>query len=132
MGSKKIKISGEILSNIDKITVDISVELTPTLLDGIEHNIDFSIQELLLKKAQKIAKELEFILSKKEVLESLTSREIEILKLLASGNNNPEIAEILFISRRTVEEHRKNLNKKLNIKKPFQILRFASAFELHS
>ena len=132
MGSKKIKISGEILSNIDKITVDISVELTPTLLDGIEHNIDFSIQELLLRKAQKIAKELEFILSKKEVLESLTSREIEILKLLASGNNNPEIAEILFISRRTVEEHRKNLNKKLNIKKPFQILRFASAFELHS
>lgn len=132
MGSKKIKISGEILSNIDKITVDISVELTPTLLDGIEHNIDFSIQELLLKKAQKIAKELEFILSKKEVLESLTSREIEILKLLASGNNNPEIAEILFISRRTVEEHRKNLNKKLNIKKPFQILRFASAFELHA
>ncbi|MEO9885228.1 MAG: helix-turn-helix transcriptional regulator [Balneola sp.] len=132
MGSKKIKISGEILSNIDKITVDISVELTPTLLNGIEHNIDFSIQELLLKKAQKIAKELEFILSKKEVLESLTSREIEILKLLASGNNNPEIAEILFISRRTVEEHRKNLNKKLNIKKPFQILRFASAFELHS
>jgi len=132
VGSKKIKISGEILSNIDKITVDISVELTPTLLNGIEHNIDFSIQELLLKKAQKIAKELEFILSKKEVLESLTSREIEILKLLASGNNNPEIAEILFISRRTVEEHRKNLNKKLNIKKPFQILRFASAFELHS
>ncbi|MEP1307530.1 MAG: helix-turn-helix transcriptional regulator [Balneola sp.] len=132
MGSKKIKISGEILSNIDKITVDISVELTPTLLDGIEHNIDFSIQELLLKKAQKIAKELEFILSKKEVLESLTSREIEILKLLASDKNNPEIAEILFISRRTVEEHRKNLNKKLNIKRPFQILRFASAFELHS
>ncbi|MBO6799401.1 MAG: helix-turn-helix transcriptional regulator [Balneola sp.] len=106
--------------------------MNPTFKQGIEQDIDVTIQDLLNNKAKKIAREFEFILSEKEVLATLTKREIQILKLLASGKNNPEIAEILFISRRTVEQHRKNLNKKLNIKKPFQILRFATAFELFS
>lgn len=128
----KIKISEEVLSNKDKISVGISIEMSPIVLQGIQHDKDVTIQDLLACKAHKIAREFEFIISKKDVLASLTIREVEILKLLASGNNNPEIAEMLFISRRTVEEHRKNLNKKLNIKKPFQLLRFASAFELLS
>lgn len=131
LGKEKIKISEKILSD-KKISVDISVEMNPIFKQGIEQDIDVTIQDLLNNKAKKIAREFEFILSKKGVLASLTKREVQILKLLASGKNNPEIAEILFISRRTVEQHRKNLNKKLNIKKPFQILRFATAFELFS
>ncbi|MBO6620978.1 MAG: helix-turn-helix transcriptional regulator [Balneola sp.] len=131
LGNEKIKISEKIISD-KKISVDISVEMNPTFKQGIEQDIDVTIQDLLNNKAKKIAREFEFILSEKEVLATLTKREIQILKLLASGKNNPEIAEILFISRRTVEQHRKNLNKKLNIKKPFQILRFATAFELFS
>ena len=131
LGNEKIKISEKIISD-KKISVDISVEMNPIFKQGIEQDIDVTIQDLLNNKAKKIAREFEFILSEKEVLATLTKREIQILKLLASGKNNPEIAEILFISRRTVEQHRKNLNKKLNIKKPFQILRFATAFELFS
>lgn len=131
LGKEKIKISERILSD-NKISVDISVEMYPAFKHGIEQDIDVTIQDLLNNKAKKIAREFEFILSKKGVLGSLTKREIQVLKLLANGKNNPEIAKILFISRRTVEQHRKNLNKKLNIKKPFQILKFATAFELFS
>lgn len=46
----------------------------------------------------------------------LTRREINIVKLIASGYTNKEIAEELFISTHTVVTHRKNITKKLGIK----------------
>ena len=42
----------------------------------------------------------------------LTTRELEVLKLLASGLNSKEISEQLFISTNTVEYHRKQLLRK--------------------
>jgi len=47
--------------------------------------------------------------------ESLTGREREILKLIAEGNKNKDIARDLFISLKTVEKHRSNLMQKLGI-----------------
>jgi len=47
--------------------------------------------------------------------DTLTQREREILKLIAEGYRNSEIAEYLFISVKTVEKHRANLMKKLNL-----------------
>ena len=46
----------------------------------------------------------------------LTRRETEILKLIANEKSNQEIADQLFISLRTVETHRLNLNQKLSAK----------------
>jgi DNA-binding CsgD family transcriptional regulator len=46
----------------------------------------------------------------------LTSREIEVLRLLAMGNSNKEIAAKLFISTHTVISHRKNISEKLSIR----------------
>ena len=60
----------------------------------------------------------------------LTLREIEIIKLIASGYNNPKIANILFISRFTVEQHRKNINRKLQIKSLPHLIQYALAFDL--
>ena len=45
----------------------------------------------------------------------LTEREIEILILIADGYTNKEIGEQLFISHRTVDTHRTNMMKKLNV-----------------
>jgi DNA-binding NarL/FixJ family response regulator len=47
---------------------------------------------------------------------TLTRRETEILKLIAEERSNQEIADQLFISLRTVETHRLNLNQKLSAK----------------
>lgn len=52
----------------------------------------------------------------------LTSRETEVLNLLAKGYSRIKIAEHLFISPRTVDRHKCNLKKKLGIKNDIQIL----------
>ena len=58
-------------------------------------------------------------------LASLSEREIEILKLIAEGFSNKEIGEQLHLSFRTIDAHRANLMKKLEIKKVTGLVRFA-------
>jgi len=48
--------------------------------------------------------------------ESLSNREVDVLKLVALGHSNKEIADKLFISTHTVMSHRKNMTEKLGIK----------------
>jgi DNA-binding NarL/FixJ family response regulator len=48
--------------------------------------------------------------------ESLSSREIEVLKMAAEGNNCRHIARALFISENTCETHRRNILLKLGAK----------------
>ncbi len=55
----------------------------------------------------------------------LTKREIEILKLIAGEFSNPEIAEQLFISIRTVDAHRRNLLEKLGAKNTAGLVKYA-------
>jgi DNA-binding NarL/FixJ family response regulator len=57
--------------------------------------------------------------------DSLTSREREILQLVAEGLATSEISERLSISPRTVEAHRANLNRKLDIHSQADLIRFA-------
>jgi DNA-binding NarL/FixJ family response regulator len=44
-----------------------------------------------------------------------TGRELEVLKLIAEGKNNDEIAQKLFLSIRTVEKHITNIYSKLGV-----------------
>jgi DNA-binding NarL/FixJ family response regulator len=55
----------------------------------------------------------------------LTEREIEILRLIAKGCSNTEIGNQLFISPRTVDTHRTNLMKKINVNNIAGLVRFA-------
>lgn len=55
----------------------------------------------------------------------LTDRETEILKLIATGYSNKEIADKLDISHRTVDTHRTNLMKKLEVSNVAGLVRFA-------
>ena len=48
--------------------------------------------------------------------ETLSEREIEVLKLMAQGNSNKEIATALFISEGTVKSHGKSIFAKLNVR----------------
>lgn len=60
-------------------------------------------------------------------LEILTSREKEILRLIALGDANKNIAAKLKISIRTVETHRSHLIQKLGLKTPASLVKYAIA-----
>jgi LuxR family maltose regulon positive regulatory protein len=47
--------------------------------------------------------------------ETLTAREVEVLRLMAAGRSNPEIAEELVITLTTVKAHVRNILRKLDV-----------------
>jgi DNA-binding NarL/FixJ family response regulator len=55
----------------------------------------------------------------------LTKREREVLKLIAQGKSNKDIADLLFVSVHTVERHRANMMEKLNLKKTADLVKYA-------
>jgi DNA-binding NarL/FixJ family response regulator len=59
------------------------------------------------------------------VRELLTPREEEILKLVAEAHTNEEIAELLVISKKTVERHRANILEKLGMRDRVELTRYA-------
>ena len=81
-------------------------------------------------KLERLLEEHIFFRKNHELFMSLTSREKEILRLLALSLSAAEIAEKLVISTHTVETHRKNLRKKLGITSTYELSKFASAFDL--
>ncbi|MGN0169811.1 MAG: response regulator [Lachnospiraceae bacterium] len=66
-----------------------------------------------------------FLSSGKAESKELSRREREILKLLAEGYNNKEIADMLIISVKTVETHRANIMKKNNFKNITELVLYA-------
>jgi DNA-binding NarL/FixJ family response regulator len=60
-----------------------------------------------------------------EGFDVLSTRELDVIREVAAGYSNNEIAERLFISVRTVETHRKNIMGKLELKNMAALIRFA-------
>jgi len=63
--------------------------------------------------------------SETSLISNLTEREIEILKLVAQGLTNKEVGDALDISHRTVDTHRTNLMKKLDVTNVAGLIRIA-------
>jgi DNA-binding NarL/FixJ family response regulator len=55
----------------------------------------------------------------------LTTREREVLKLIAEGKSNKEVGDLLFISVHTAERHRANIMEKLHLKKTADLVKYA-------
>ena len=108
-------ISGYILKNTGK------EELINALLKIYEGGLFFS-DEITSEMMKSIAQKSEI---KGDTIH-LTQRELEIVKLIAAEKSNFQIGEILFISERTVETHRKNMFKKTNTKGVVGLLNFCT------
>ena len=63
--------------------------------------------------------------TRREDADGLSERELEILRLIALGHTNSEIAEQLFLSVRTVESHRSHIQQKLRMTKRSELVRYA-------
>jgi DNA-binding NarL/FixJ family response regulator len=81
-----------------------------------------------LKNLNKFLAGIENTLRSKD--EIFSQREREILELLAQGKSSREAGDILFITERTVETHRKNMLEKSNVKNTVELIAYASALGL--
>lgn len=63
-------------------------------------------------------------------LSRLTAREIEVVRLLAMGRGNKQVAKALRIRVRTVETHRRNIMQKLNVHTLAELIHFAIAMQM--
>ncbi len=96
--------------------VDELISCLKTVADG-RHYICPTISEYLLKQNT--------TLKKTSVFDNLTSTEIQVLKLISHNKTSKQIAEELFISVRTVQNHRNNICHKLDLHGPNKLLEFA-------
>lgn len=100
----------------------------PLLLILLTNPIDPSHH--LTHKVQKLTEDNDFQLKNADKFYLLSDREVEILKGLAQGKSNKEIAEGYSISVSTVETHRKKIKAKLGVKNSMELHRYGSAFNL--
>jgi two-component system response regulator NreC len=80
-----------------------------------------SLAKLLVRDYLSQEREVE----NKPALDGLTGREQEVLSLLADGVTNDQIAGSLVISPKTVERHRENIMRKLNLHSRAELVRYA-------
>lgn len=64
--------------------------------------------------------------------ESLTDRELEVLRLIGEGRSTREIAEQLHLSIKTIETHRENIKQKLRLENASQLIQYAVRFSLET
>lgn len=110
-------ISGYVLK--DSAVSDI-LECIVKVAEG-NYYISPSVSNFLVNRRDKI-KKLE---SNKPAINELTKTELNVLRLIAEGKTSNEIAEEMFVSHKTIENHRTNINSKLNLKGPHSLIKFA-------
>src|SRR5215217_6547104 len=108
------ELKGMVVENqtleLDKKILDVAHSITEFI--SFQANFD---KRQLLHKINRVLFEFEYARKNHCKFILLTQRETEIIKLVVLGYSNPEISNRLFISRRTVEQHRKNINRKLEM-----------------
>ena len=104
----KENAADDILSALEKVAAG-ETFVSPSMRDVGRKRSD-RVQEMLLSKPQ---------------IDDLTSAERRILKLIAEDRTSKEIADLLSISLKTVENHRLNICHKLNLHGSHSLLKFA-------
>ncbi len=105
-----------------------------TLLRGLravskgEYFMDSSVSQKTIEKLMEFPSKEAKIAD--AAYETLTAREQEVMLVLAEGLSIKEISERLFISPKTVENHRTSIMKKLGIQSPIELVRYAARIGL--
>jgi len=99
------------------------IEAVYTLRSGYDY-YGKSVTQILLNSYIKKANENKDEAFSKP-MKALSEREIDVLKLFAESFTNQEIADKLFISIRTVESHKNNIMRKINLRTTVDLVKFA-------
>lgn len=110
-------VHGYLLKNTDR---DSLVQAIKSVYKGVQY-LEDSIKHQILNDSSAAGRT-------RDAVPQLTKRETEVLALIAQQYSSPEIAERLFLSLRTVENHRYNLFQKLDVKNVAGLI--AKSFQL--
>lgn len=94
-------------------------------LKFINHGGQYLCAELTMKIIDNLMQNRQFSTNYNKIDIDFSTREIEILNLIADGLTNSEMSEKLFISKRTIEGHRQSLIEKTKSKNTASLVRFA-------
>lgn len=97
-----------------------SIEELELAINEVSGGDSYFSNELLRRVIANLGKE-----AKKEKNESLTARELEILKEICNGHTNVEIGEMLYISPETVKGHRSNILSKTSCRNSAGLVMYA-------
>jgi DNA-binding NarL/FixJ family response regulator len=114
----KSGVDGYLPKNIGK---EILIDAIRTVYKG-ERYFNDAIKKLIFEDFYTVEK---LKSPKKAVANQLTKRENEVLALVATGKTNREIAEVLFISVKTVETHKTHILMKLGLNNNSELIRYA-------
>jgi len=109
-----LEAEGYILKNTGKKELSTALQ---KIADGGTHYSE----EVLLSLMHKIKKDKKH----DSHIQKLSEREIEIIELICKEFSNEEMAEKLFLSKRTIETHRRNISLKTNTKTVVGLIKFA-------
>lgn len=116
------------VSPMTKVLLITGYNLDASDISKVENNIDGYISKTVKPEELKVCIHSLFrdCESKREAATiALSPRELEIVRLCAEGKSAQEIAEALFLSKRTVEGHKNRIFSKLNCKSTIELVNYA-------
>jgi LuxR family maltose regulon positive regulatory protein len=121
-------MQGEVM----RLLVELESRLPPTAFDAArERGNRITLNETVLRLLEIFERtEGNLQVRDQSLLDPLTERELEILRLMAEGMSNPEIAERLIISVGTVKWHTSQIFSKLHVPNRVQAIARARELEL--
>jgi two-component system, OmpR family, response regulator len=102
----------------------------PFTKEELINSIKARVQKLINLRASQIENDA-FISSAAERMTILTKAERKVLNKISEGFTTPQIAEKLFLSSKTIENHRMNISRKLSLSGPNSLISFALRLKAH-
>lgn len=118
----KTGVKGFVLKNV---TPEELIKAIDTILHGSNYFSNDVAIKLLNFGNNNTDSRTRFRGGKTKIYEDISTREMEVLKLVGEAKSNDEIAELLSISKRTVESHKQNLLRKIGAKNTSELIKFA-------
>jgi DNA-binding NarL/FixJ family response regulator len=119
----KTGVKGFVLKNV---TPEELIKAIDTILNGSNYfSNDVAIKLLNFENTNQDPFRSRLRNSKTKIYDDLSTREMEVLKLIGEAKSNDEIADQLSISKRTVETHKQHLLRKIGVKNTSGLIKFA-------
>lgn len=110
--------NGYIVKNTDFDELNLAIQTVSANINFISPSLKLAIDEFNANST--------FSENETDLVHRLSSREVEIVRLISKGYNNQQIGDILFLSPLTVKTHRANILKKLDLNNAASLIHWAT------